>query len=158
MAWALTWIFMVKSYSGCTRLSTTIRTLGGLAWSLATYLVVPVLVTRGVGPIDAIKDSTRILKRTWGEQIAGTIGIGFFFGIITVVYSLIAIPVFIILAIAKTPLIFLLILAGLIVLGYIVLALISSALKGIYSAALYRFATTGEAGMFDRNLLTGAFS
>jgi len=30
--------------------------------------------------------------------------------------------------------------------GYFFLGLLSSALKGIYSAALYRFATTGDAG------------
>ena len=146
---------IIKEKAGI--LGKILSALGGLAWSLATYLVVPVLVTSGVGPIDAIKDSTRILKRTWGEQIAGTIGIGFFFGIATVVYSIIVVPIFIMLAIAKTPLVFLLTVLGLIVLGYILLALISSALKGIYSAALYRFATTGDAGMFDRQLLTSAF-
>lgn len=134
-----------------------LSTLGGLTWSLATYMVVPVLVTRGVDPIEAIKDSTRILKRTWGEQIAGTFGIGFFFGIVTVIYTIIVVPVIIILVIAGTPLVLLLAAAGLVIIGYIVLALISSALKGIYSAALYRFATTGEAGMFDRTLLSGAF-
>jgi len=134
-----------------------LASLGGLAWNLATYLVVPVLVARGVGPIDAIKDSTRILKKTWGEQIAGTIGIGFVFGIATVVYSLIVIPIFIMLAVAGTPLVILLTFAGLFLLGYLLLVLISSALKGIYSAALFRFATTGDAGMFDRHLLTGAF-
>ena len=46
---------------------------------------------------------------------------------------------------------------GLVAVGYIVLALVSSALSSIYSAALYRFATTGQAGMFDRGLLANAF-
>ena len=116
---------------------------GGIAWSLATYLVVPVLVARGVGPIDAVKESTSILKRTWGEQIAGVVGIGFVFRSIE--------------AVLGAPLAVIILTAGLVVLGYILLATVSSALKGVYSAALYQFATTGEAAMFDRKLLAGAF-
>ena len=29
--------------------------LGGIAWNLATFLVIPVLVTQNIGPIDAVK-------------------------------------------------------------------------------------------------------
>jgi len=32
-----------------------------------------------------------------------------------------------------------------------------SALSGIYTAALYRFAMTGDTGMFDANLIGNAF-
>jgi len=42
--------------------------------------------------------------------------------------------------------------------GYFFLCLATSALKGIYSAALYRFATTGSAGEhFDATLMERAF-
>ena len=42
--------------------------------------------------------------------------------------------------------------------GYIFLGLLSSALKGIYSAALYRFATTGDAGEhFNTAMMEQAF-
>jgi hypothetical protein len=125
--------------------------IGGIAWSLATYLVVPVLVARGVGPIEAIKQSASILKRTWGEQIAGSVGIG------TLIYSLIAIPLVVVSAVSGAPVAVTIGLAGVVVLGYILLAVVSSALKGVYSAALYEFATTGEASMFDRTLLASAF-
>ena len=53
--------------------------LGGLlevAWAAITYFVVPVLVVDGVGPIEAIKRSSAILKRTWGEAVAGEGGLG----------------------------------------------------------------------------------
>jgi hypothetical protein len=43
------------------------------------------------------------------------------------------------------------------VLGYVLLAVVSSALTGVYSAALYQFATTGEAALFEPRLLTAAF-
>ncbi|MFO7692129.1 MAG: DUF6159 family protein, partial [Vicinamibacterales bacterium] len=52
----------------------------GFAWNLATFLVVPVLVVEDVGPIEAIQRSASYLKRTWGEQIVGNLGMGLVFG------------------------------------------------------------------------------
>jgi hypothetical protein len=43
------------------------------------------------------------------------------------------------------------------VLGYVFLALFASALNGIYTAALYRYAITGDAGNFDADILGNAF-
>ena len=42
----------------------------GFAWTIATFLVVPVLVAENVGPIDAVKRSTALLKQTWGERMS----------------------------------------------------------------------------------------
>lgn len=39
----------------------------GMAWSVLTIFVVPVLVYEGLGPINAIKKSTQIIKKTWGR-------------------------------------------------------------------------------------------
>ncbi len=39
---------------------------GGLAWVVATYLVVPVLAFEDLGPIDAVKRSSSILKARFG--------------------------------------------------------------------------------------------
>jgi len=57
--------------------------LVGMAWTLATFLVVPVLVARDVGPLDAVKESVELLKRTWGENLAGNVGINLAFGLLT---------------------------------------------------------------------------
>ena len=38
----------------------------GLAWTVATFLVVPVLASRDVGPVDAVRHSVELLKRSWG--------------------------------------------------------------------------------------------
>ena len=48
----------------------------GVSWTLTTYLTVPVLVTRDVGAIDAVKESAGVFKKTWGEQVVGNAGIG----------------------------------------------------------------------------------
>ncbi len=39
---------------------------GGLAWVVATYLVIPVLAFENLGPIDAVKRSSSILKARFG--------------------------------------------------------------------------------------------
>jgi hypothetical protein len=49
----------------------------GMAWSIVTIFVVPVLVYEGLGPIDALKKSTLIIKKTWGESLIKAIGLGF---------------------------------------------------------------------------------
>lgn len=130
--------------------------LVGLAWNLATFLVVPVLVTRGVGPIQAVKESAAVLKKTWGEQVAGNVGIGFVYGMLFVVLTLIAIPCLIFAIMSEQPVLIGAVVA-LIALAYILLALINATLSGTYSAALYRFATTGDAGRFDNSLMRNAF-
>jgi len=38
----------------------------GLAWSVVSFLVVPILVVEKKGPMTALKDSTVLLKKTWG--------------------------------------------------------------------------------------------
>ncbi|MFL6547556.1 MAG: DUF6159 family protein [Povalibacter sp.] len=129
----------------------------GLAFTVATFLTVPILVTENVGPVDAIRESATMLKRTWGENIIGNGGMGivFFLGYIGVI----GIGVFFIYLTAQTgnaPLIITMCLA--IAFAVVALALIQSALQGVYSAALYRYATEGDAGQgFTASVLGDAF-
>ena len=53
--------------------------LFGLAFTVATFLTVPILVTRDVGPVEAVKESAVLLKKTWGENIIGNAGMGLVF-------------------------------------------------------------------------------
>jgi hypothetical protein len=48
----------------------------GAAWTIAAYFVVPVLVVEKLGPIEAFRRSTSIIRETWGESLASNIGIG----------------------------------------------------------------------------------
>ena len=43
--------------------------VGGLAWGIATFVVVPVLVAEDVGPMTAIRRSTAVLRDTWGPSL-----------------------------------------------------------------------------------------
>jgi Family of unknown function (DUF6159) len=48
----------------------------GMTWSIVTLFVVPVLVYEGLGPFAAVKKSTEVIKKTWGESLIRSIGLG----------------------------------------------------------------------------------
>jgi hypothetical protein len=123
-----------------------IRMLGsllGTAWTVASFLVVPVLVANKIGPIDAVKKSIELLKTTWGENAVGQLGIGFVFGFIMAGVIIMGVLLSI-LGFTVSPY-----LGGTIVvltvLSALTVGIIQSALSGVYAAALYRFANDGVA-------------
>jgi len=121
--------------------------LVGLAWNLATYLVVPVLVVEDVGPVEAVRRSASYLRQTWGEQIAGNLGIGVVFGLISFGTLVAGIALFMAAAGTKSaPLMILVAACG--VTALVMIGLISSALSGVYAAAVYRYAAEGQTGTF----------
>jgi hypothetical protein len=129
--------------------------LVGMAWTLATYLTVPILVTKNIGPIDAVKESAMVFKRTWGEQVVGNFGMSWaIFAMMfawTVVSGLVLYLVGTVWTATMVPII------AITIMGYVVLGLFGSALNGIYTAALYRYAMTGEVANFDASIMGNAF-
>ena len=129
----------------------------GVAWSLATFMVVPVLVAQDVGPIAAVKESAGLLKRSWGENLIGNGGIGIAFGLITFAVMIVGIGLTVFGA-ANHVVPLAIAFGAMTVLAVILLALVQAALSGIYSAALYRYATSGQAPAgFDGATLQDAF-
>ncbi len=57
-------------------ISQIIISLLGAAWTLITYFVVPLIVIERRPLGDAFKTSLSMLRRTWGEQVAGSFGLG----------------------------------------------------------------------------------
>lgn len=135
-----------------------VSSLVGMAWGLATYLVVPVLIVEGVGPIEAVKRSAAYLKKTWGEQLVGNLGIGAVTGLATFVVFLVGIAGAVGGAMIGSPVLAGVAIGGM-VLAFLAIALISSALGGIYAAAVYRYAAEGDAGtFFPQALVKDAFA
>ena len=115
----------------------------GMGWTLATFLVVPVLVSRDVGPVDAIKESAAIFRETWGENVVGQVGLGAAFFFIFILVGLAGGFLIIVAAMAHSG--FLLAIAiALTIIALALTVLVQAALAGIYAASLYRFATTGK--------------
>ncbi|MGN2242907.1 DUF6159 family protein [Frateuria sp. GZRR33] len=129
----------------------------GLAWTVATFLVVPVLASQGAGPVDAVKRSVDLLKRTWGENLIGNVGLGAAFGLMTFLALLLgALLIGGAFALHSMPAVVVAVVV--VVVALVLLSLVQASLQGIYAAALYRYAEDGETGAgFEPALLQGAF-
>ncbi len=127
----------------------------GLAWTLTTYLTVPILVTKDIGPVDAVKESVAIFKRTWGAQVVGNFGMGWAVTLMALSWTVVCCLALFLLAPGGAFIVVPIV--GVMVLGYVFLALFASALTGIYTAALYRYAITGDTGYFDSDIMGQAF-
>jgi hypothetical protein len=57
--------------------------LGGAAWGLATFFVVPVLALEGQGPIRSIRRSAGLFRARWGETLTGDLTLGVVTGFAT---------------------------------------------------------------------------
>lgn len=125
--------------------------IAGTAWSLVTFFVIPVIIFEEKGVFTAIKDSTSLFKKTWGENIIGSIGIGFV--MLPVILAFFAVFAAIITGSSLVvPLAILLV----ILIG--VCGVVYSALRGIFVTALYIYARTGTVPeAFSGNLIQGAF-
>ncbi|MGN6556743.1 MAG: DUF6159 family protein [Solirubrobacterales bacterium] len=117
--------------------------LVGMAWSLVTFLAVPVIAIEGTGPVGTIKRSASMFRQRWGQQITGNIAIGaaiFLFGMLPAIVLIVAgVAVWS----SASFLGALLVVIG--ALMFAVALLVSKALSGIFGVALYRYALDGEA-------------
>ncbi len=121
----------------------------GIAWSVLTFFVVPVLLYESEGVGGSIKRSASIFRERWGEQFIGqaTIGLAFF---------LLSIPIMVIgaLVAAAVPILG----VPLLIIAVGALMAVAAACSGVFNAALYRYATTGEAsGAFSLEDMNSSF-
>jgi len=135
-----------------------IASLLGAAWNVVTFLVVPVIAVEGLGPIQAVKRSWNLLKRSWGEQIAGTLSIGLVFALVGIGGGLLLGGIGIGLSILLESILPAIFFGILIVLFAMALSLLSSTLNGIFSASVYAYAAEGQVGMIDERLIQGAIN
>lgn len=108
-------------------------------WNIATFFVVPIAIYQDVGPFDAIRGSMNAMKRTWGESLTGiaTTGIVFF------VLGLLGLPVLFLGIMAASPVVSMGAIV-LVVLYWVLLAAVNSAVDGILVAALYKYSVEGQ--------------
>ena len=131
--------------------------LFGMAWTLATFLVVPVLVNENLGPFEAVKRSTELLKKTWGEQVVGNFGVSAVLTLAGFGLTFLFVPLTFLAVQTEKPALIIATVGGFVV-SLLVLALIGATLSGIYTAALYRFASEGKMGEgFSSEMVKEAF-
>ena len=129
----------------------------GLAWTVTTFLVVPVLAAEGIGPIAAIEKSASLLRRSWGENLIGRAGISLVMAAVMAAIVIVGVGGGILslrrgdaaagvaLLVVSVPLL-------------LAVMLVGAALSAVYQAAVYYYAVAGEPPRgFDRDLLRTAF-
>jgi uncharacterized protein DUF6159 len=122
--------------------------LVGMAWEVATFLVVPAIIIDEHGAIDGLKRSGSLLKDTWGENLAARVGFGLL-GIIAII------PAVILVVILGSLGSVALVVGIVIAVAYVALVVVVlTALNAIFQTALYLYATTGSvpAGFEGSNL------
>lgn len=130
----------------------------GAAWSIGTFLAVPILVSEGVGPMDAISRSMELLKKSWGEQLVAGAGIGMVFNWLMILSMILfAGGMWVTVGVFHSP-VASLPMVGLVCVWVLGLCLLRATLSGIFATALYRFAAEGESGSaFAPALIQSAF-
>jgi hypothetical protein len=132
----------------------------GASWTIATFLVVPVIVERNRGPIAAIAESADLLKITWGENLAGQAGIGVAFAAMYVALggSVAVLGVLVFRHAAAVSPALMVAFAAVVALAVLAAFLAHATLSAIYSAVLYRYAVHGsDTPGFDGHTLGAAF-
>jgi hypothetical protein len=137
-------------------IGTILAGLLSFGWTLMVFFVIPVIAAEGVGPIEAIKRSSRTVKGRWGEAIIGTHGIGFIMMIATVIVA--GIPFALgFAAIGTSP-----VLGGLFftVAGAVAVFMwaLTGSLESTYRAVLFAYANDGDTHGFSKEALDGAFA
>lgn len=121
----------------------------GIIWSIATFFVLPIIAYENVGPIDAIKRSSELMKQKWGETLTSR----FSFGLIQfAAIIIIAIPC-VLLGMYIHPL------AGIAVgvIGLFVVIAVMSAAQTIFVSAVYHNINNEPTAYFDQQLIDDLF-
>ena len=126
--------------------------LAGVAWSLVTFLVLPVLVVEDVGVVDAVKRSGAMFRRTWGENVAAQVGFGLLGLVAVLPAGFLAAAGFAVGDVAGWTM-----LAAALA-WILVVTVVISALSGIFQTALYRYASDLPTGAFATARLEQAFA
>ena len=120
-----------------------LASLLAVAWSIITFFVLPLIILRGKGPLQAIKESVQLIRKTWGMQIAGNVRIGGLIALVAVLPGILFAVVGGFIAASGTPA------AGipLAAIGVIVIIaaqVLISAMRAIFSVAMLHYVESGE--------------
>lgn len=126
------------------------------AWRFVSFLVLPVIVAEGRGAIGSLRRSYELVRKRWGEVVAGGIGVwaagrivmlaifAFFLAIGYASLELLGFSVPLLLAL------FLLLIAS-----WLIAGLVFATLDKIFVAAVYLYATRGRARAFAEKEIKG---
>lgn len=130
----------------------------GMAWAIVTTFVVPSIVIKNLGPIDAIKSSVATIKKTWGESLVKWLGITLLRNAVLGVLALLLIgPAFLLLFFGQA-FVFAFVLIGIYILLAAIVSIFFNTLDTIFNTALFIYADTGkEPSLYAKGTMKHAF-
>ncbi len=121
-----------------TILRVVLASLMSVAWTIITFFVLPLIILRGKGPLQAIKESVKLIRATWGMQVAGGMRIGGIIGLIAVLPGILVAVAGGFIAASGTPAVGIP-LSALGVIVVIAASVLINAMKAIFSVALLHY-------------------
>ncbi|MEO5562251.1 MAG: DUF6159 family protein [Chitinophagaceae bacterium] len=121
----------------------------GIVWGVATFFVVPIIAYENLGPIQAFKRSSQMMKEKWGESL----GANFSFGLIQFIGIIVVGGVLFLLGSMIHPIVG----AALAVLGAFVVIAIISATQTIFISAVYHNITNDPTTHFSQQMIDSLF-
>ncbi|MFC0544198.1 DUF6159 family protein [Kutzneria chonburiensis] len=116
-----------------------VESLAGIAWALVTYFVVPVMIVDGRSVRDSVTRSRELLRKTWGAEVGGGLGISVaLWGAVVLGIALLLTGLITTAAFGVTALIVALVA---IVVWLVLVGTVASTVSVIYRVVLHRFAT-----------------
>jgi hypothetical protein len=119
--------------------------IAGMAWSIATYFALPVIIYEGLTPWKAVKRSVAVLRGAWGEALISNLGTGLIFFLLALVGLVpLGLGFYSVFYLGFGGWMLLLACIFIAIAYWIFIAVLSSAVEGVLLAALYRYAVTGK--------------
>lgn len=132
--------------------------LGELAWGIVSFLVLPVLVVEGLGPIEAVRRSGQLLRQTWGTSLRTTLRFGLV-QVLAMLAPIVGVVIGIMLVVPGTEpqrSLGIVVLAVSIV-ALVVLGTVFSAISTYARALIYRYAVGADVPGLAPEVFAGAF-
>jgi hypothetical protein len=112
----------------------------GAAWEILTYFSLPALVIGNLNIKESFKESASIIKKTWGETLIVSFGVGLFFVAVVVLGLVLSVAIIII---APTTYVVVSV-AVIFTIFYIAMMLLATTLSSIFKLTLFNYARTGN--------------
>jgi len=130
----------------------------GVAWSVASVFVVPIIVVQseGANPVRLLKASAATLKKTWGESLLGYLGLQF--GTLLAILGTFALWAAAILCVVMQAWLAAVLLFSFWLVSFVAFVYLMNVASQVYRGALYLYAAEGVIpAPFDREHMTMAW-
>jgi hypothetical protein len=121
----------------------------GVVFNVASFFVIPVMVFEELGPIDAFKRSSAIIKEKWGNAVGASFNFGF--------VQIIAFIIIGMVAVVLGNLIHWYVAAAFALLAILLLITVISAARVIFITALYKNVTGNPVEAFEQHYIDDLF-